>query len=614
MTLAQLSIAPQSPDDAQIAQFLEDFERRVQTTPPGMCPVQLQLNQVQAGAAQTCGKCIPCRDGLPQLAALLHDIVACTASPETLDQARDLAQLISETSDCAIGYHTADVFLQSLQAHEAEFTAHVQQHACQPTIEQKVPCEALCPAHVDVPAYIALVAQGDNAAAVNMVRKDNPFPTACALVCEHPCEIRCRRRLIDAPLNIRGIKKYACDNARCDTVPTPARNVETGRKIAVIGGGPSGMTCAYFASLMGHRVSVFEARKSLGGMMRYGIPAYRFPRERLDEDIRGILKVGGIDVHYETPVDTQLLHELARDYDALYVAIGAQAGKTLDLPGADAQGVFSAVQVLERIGDGDYPNYQGKRVVVIGGGNVAMDCARTALRAKASAVTVVYRRRREDMTALPEEIDAAAAEGVELLMLAAPVEISVDEQGACKALIAQPQMIGPVKRGRPAPVTALRPPLTIPADVILIAVGQDIVSAPFEAFGMAATRGRFAADEHLLAPGLRNVFVGGDCQTGPATIIRAIGAGKVAARNIDHALGYSHTLPCDIVVPTPARNNRTATGRVNVPERLVRDRKHDFLEVELENTEQEILQECSRCLRCDYFGCGTQKGGRIRYE
>lgn len=175
-------------------------------------------------------------------------------------------------------------------------------------------------------------------------------------------------------------------------------------------------------------------------------------------------------------------------------------------------------------------------------------------------------------------------------------------------------MIGPVKRGRPAPITALRPPLTIPADVILIAVGQDIVSAPFEAFGMAASRGRFAADEHLLAPGFSNVFVGGDCQTGPATIIRAIGAGKVAARNIDHALGYSHTLPCDIVVPTPARNNRTATGRVNVPERLVRDRKHDFLEVELENTQQEILQECSRCLRCDYFGCGTQKGGRIRYE
>lgn len=611
--MSRLSISPQSVADAKLESYLLDFQRRIETAPPGMCPVHLHLTMLESSGAQTCGKCVPCRDGIPALAEKVRRVAECRADASELDDIRALAEMIRDTSDCAIGYNAAEVFLRGMDAFADEYASHVERGCCGPRIEQKVPCEALCPAHVNVPGYIALVAEGDNAGAVNMVRKDNPFPTACALVCEHPCEIRCRRRIIDAPINIRGIKKYAVDNAPCDTVPTPPQNVSTGRRVAVIGGGPGGMTCAYFAALMGHSVTVFEGRKQLGGMMRYGIPAYRFPRERLDEDIRGILALSGIEVEYEHQVDAAEMRRIADAFDAVFVAIGAQVGKTLDLPGIDAQGVSSAVAMLERIGDGDYPDYTGKRVAVIGGGNVAMDCARTAGRCGASEVSVVYRRRREDMTALEAEVEAAANEGVELMMLEAPLEIEVDAQGRCTALITQPQMISLVRGGRPAPVNANRPANRIEADVVLVAVGQDIVSTPFEEFGMTANRGRLAADEFLNAAGVEGVFVGGDCQTGPATIIKAIGAGKVAARNIDHYLGYNHTLDPGVTAPEAKPNDRRPTGRINIAERPARERKRDFEGVELEISREEVLQECGRCLRCDHFGCGTQKGGRIQY-
>ena len=301
--MTRLSIAPASADDARIGGFLDRQKRRVDAMPPGMCPLAQQLTLLEEGALQTCGKCVPCRDGLPQLAEMLRHLVDCQADAAEVERMRALAEMVRDTSDCAIGYESANALLEGLDAFTAEVESHVSKHECQRSVGQSVPCETFCPAHVNVPAYIALVAQGDYAGAVQMIRKDNPFPTACGLVCEHPCEQRCRRTLIDAPLNIRGIKEFACEHARADQVPVPKRLPATGRRVAVVGGGPSGLTCAYFAALMGHDVDVYEGRKQLGGMIRYGIPAYRFPRERLDEDIRGILAVGGITVHTESPVD-----------------------------------------------------------------------------------------------------------------------------------------------------------------------------------------------------------------------------------------------------------------------------------------------------------------------
>ena len=611
--MARLSVAPRAKDDAKFATFLDEYERRVEAMPPGMCAVAMQLDLLRAGGCQTCCKCVPCREGIAHIETLLEEVLAFGVEPDVLDEIRAQATVVRDTADCAIGWHAAEVLLAGLSMFKEEFESHVKQGKCREGVAQTVPCETLCPAHVNVPAYIALAGSGDYAGAIGMVRKDNPFPTACAFVCEHPCEKRCRRTLIDAPINIRGIKKFAVDQLAADQVPTPAPAAPTGKKVAIVGGGPSGLTCAYFCALMGHEVHVLEMRKQLGGMMRYGIPAYRFPRERLDEDIRAIVSAGNVTVHTECRIDAEGMRRLSEEYDAVYVAIGAQGGKTLKLDGADAEGVMSAVDLLTKIGDDDYPDFTGKNVVVVGGGNVAMDCARTSVRAGAASVTVAYRRRLEDMTALRAEIDSAMQEGVEMMTLQAPDHIEV-ENGQAVALYTQPQFIGPVKRGRPAPQKADKPLVRVPADVVLIAVGQDIESAPFEEAGMQADRTYFEADDGLKSVGsLDNVFVGGDCQVGPKTVIIAIGAGKVAARNIDDYLGFNHELDCGVEVPPAAANWRQPCGRVNIVERPARERKGDFDAVEVEMSAEEAFQEARRCLRCDHFGCGVLDEGRVQY-
>ena len=607
--MSRISVAAACGHDAKRASFLESQARMVQATPPGACPIAMQLSLLQVATAQTCGKCTPCRAGIPRIEALMQKLLAFEGSAADVAEIRRRAQLLESTGDCAVGRNAGKLVLEGLDIFASEFEDHIVSKRCKTGTKQPVPCVAQCPAHVNVPAYIALVQEGDSAGAVKMVRKDNPFPTACALICEHPCEQHCRRNLIDAPLNIRGIKKYAVDNAPADTVATPARAASTGKRVAVIGGGPSGLTCAYYCALMGHDVTVFEGRKQLGGMLRYGIPAYRFPRERLDQDINAILSVGGIEVKCECKVDgVESAKRISADFDAVYVAIGAQSGKTLRMDGSDSTGVLSAVQLLERIGDGEYPDFTGKRVVVVGGGNVAMDCARTSVRAGAASVTVAYRRRIEDMTALPEEVEAAIAEGVEMATLQAPVRIEADAAGSATALVCQPQMIGPVKGGRPAPMPASKPETSFPADVVLIAVGQAVESFPFDDFGMQTNRSLFAADENLQAEGFENLFVGGDCQTGPKTAILAIGAGKVAARNIDDFLGFNHQIDCGAVAPAARPNNLQPCGRVQIAERPAHERKHDFEYVELPMSAEEAAQECGRCLRCDHFGIGALTG------
>ncbi len=611
--MTRLSVRPPAVTDARNEETMQSFMRRIEATPPGQCAVTLLLSQLDASLLQTCGKCVPCRDGLPQLAEILRRIAGCKAEPDDLEALKSLAEMIRDGSDCAIGWDAAQAVLDGIERFSDEFRSHIEAHECQKGIAQSVPCETFCPAHVDVPGYIALAGEGRFAEAVALIRKDNPFPTACGFVCEHPCEKRCRRTLIDAPINIRGIKKYAVDGAAADTVPVPKALPPTGRTIAVIGAGPSGLTCAYYLALMGHKVKVFEARDKLGGMMRYGIPAYRFPRERLDEDIRAILSAGDIEVVTNASIGTEEMKTLSRECDAVYVAIGAHAAKGLRLPGMDSKGVISAVEMLRAIGDDVYPDYRGKKIAVIGGGNVAMDCVRTAVRAGADEVNLVYRRRIDDMTALKEEIHAAIAEGVEMLTLEAPVSVEADENGCCRALIMQPQKIGAYSRGRPGVAAADKETERLEADLIIAAVGQDVVTKPFEDFGMPVKWGAFVTDEFLQVPGLPNVYAGGDCQSGPTTVIRAVGAGKAAARNIDEMLGYHHILDCGVRAPAPKANNRTPMGRVNINERPVKFRKRDFKDVELGMSREEAIQECGRCLRCDCFGAGAAVGGRIQY-
>ncbi len=608
--MSRLDIKTQNRAQTVVDNLYRDVERRIAASPPGLCPVDMSLAFLKLCHAQSCGKCVPCRIGLGQLSLLIEQVVDGTATMETLAIIEKTARSIVNTADCAIGRDAARLVVDGLEGFRDDYVEHICHHRCLAGLEIPVPCVNLCPAGVDIPGYMALVGAGRCDDAIRLIRKDNPFPTACAYICEHPCEARCRRRMIDDAINIRGLKRYAVDHS--GVVPNPPCAPPTGKKVAVIGGGPSGLSCAYYLALMGHSVTIYEERKQLGGMLRYGIPSYRFPRKLLDQEIESILSTG-IQVYTGMTVGKDIwLEKLQHEYDCVYIAIGAHQDKKVGIPGEDSRNVMSAVVMLRAIGDNNMPNFHGKQVVVIGGGNVAMDVVRSSIRLGADKVTCVYRRRTEDMTALPDEIEGALAEGAELMTLAAPVRIEADENHVARALWVQPQIIGEVgKDGRPRPNKADLPEQRIPADVIVVAIGQGIEMQGFEQAGVPIKRGgTFVAALSGQVGDKDNLFAGGDCVTGPATAIRAIAAGKVAAANIDEHLGFRHEIEVDIDIPAPRLNNRAPHGRINTTEREACDRKCDFEDIECGLTEEGALAEASRCLRCDHFGYGIFRGGR----
>ena len=607
--MSRLKIAIENEAVQTVERLYKDLERRIVASPPGICPVDLALNFLRLCHAQTCGKCVPCRIGLGQLAAYLEDVLDGRATMATLGEIERLAKDIEISADCAIGTEAARMVLRGLDGFRDEYVAHIQTGNCTYHINQPVPCVALCPAGVDIPGYIALIREGRCADAVRLIRKDNPFPTACALICEHPCEARCRRNMLDSSVNIRGLKRYAVDNA--GVVPAPVCGPSTGKRVAIVGGGPSGLSAAYYLQLMGHSCTVFELRPKLGGMLRYGIPNYRFPRERLQEDIDCILSTG-VEIKYNTKIGEAItIDDLRKEYDAVYVSIGAQSDKKVGVEGEESKNVYSAVDLLGSIGSDNPPDFTGKRVVVIGGGNVAMDCVRSSLRLGASEAKIVYRRRKEDMTALPEEVDGALEEGCGLLQLHAPLRIEADENGNACALWAQPQIIGKIDAwGRAKVSAAAKEPVRIAADVVVVAIGQGIETRHFEEAGMSVKRGNLAALPDGMVSDLPGVFAGGDCVTGPATVIRAIAAGKVAAANIDNYLGFNHLISVDVDIPAAISEDKHHCARVNLGEEDAQQRKGNFDHIECGMTAQEAAQECGRCLRCDHYGYGIFKGGR----
>ena len=534
--LSRLDIMTPSRAQTVIDGLYRDVERRIAASPPGLCPVDLAMNFLNLCHAQTCGKCVPCRVGLGQLSDLMESVLDGKATMETIALIERTARVIVNSADCAIGRDAARLVLDGIQGFRDDYEEHVLRHRCLGGMQNPVPCVALCPAGVDIPGYTVLVKYGRYADAVRLIRQDNPFPSACAYICEHPCEARCRRNMIDDAVNIRGLKRYAVDHA--GYVPHPACAEETGKTVAIVGGGPSGLSAAYYLALMGHKVTVYEKRAKLGGMLRYGIPAYRLPREILDAEIASLLSVG-IDAKVNVDIGDEItFDELRSRYDALYLALGAHTDKKTGIEGEDA-------------------------------------------------------------------------EGVELVTLQAPVRIETNGQGHAVALWTQPQIIGEMDdKGRPKPEKAKLFEKRIAADGIVVAIGQGVETHGFEQSKITIKRGAFVAEASGQIDNMDGVFAGGDCVTGPATVIRAIAAGKVAAANIDEYLGYHHVIDVGVEVPTARLNNKPPHGRINTTEREADERKRDFKCIECGLTDEEAYAEASRCLRCDHFGYGIFRGGR----
>ena len=606
--MSRLTIMTATNAQRVIEDLYKDLERRIIASPPGLCPVDMASAFLKLCHAQTCGKCVPCRIGLAQLQMLLEDVLEGRAALSTIDLIEKTAQNISWSADCAIGQEAADMVLKGVQGFRDDYEEHILHGRCTASLNQPVPCVSMCPAGVDIPGYIALVKEGRNADAVRLIRKDNPFPAVCAYICEHPCEARCRRNMLDDSINIRGIKRYAVDHA--GYVPPEPCAKSTGKRIAIVGGGPGGLSAAYYLQRMGHQTVVYEKRKSLGGMLRYGIPNYRLPRARLDEEIE-VIKAAGVEIHTGVDIGKQInIKKIDKEFDAVYLAIGAQTDKKVGIPGEDGENVISAVTMLRKIGDDIMPDFKGKRVLVIGGGNVAMDVARSSKRLGAAYVGIAYRRRQEDMTALPQEVEGALAEGCELLPLQAPTRIELDEEQKVAALWVQPQMISSYRKGRPSPKQADTEEKRIPCDIVVVAIGQGIESQHFAEEGVPIRHGAIDALDHSGVENMEGIFAGGDCVTGPATVIRAIAAGKVAAANIDEYLGYHHAIECDVIIPAANYADRPKCGRIQLKERQTTIRNADFEPIEYGMSSEEAQQECGRCLRCDHYGFGVFKGGR----
>ena len=613
--MSRLEFKQKSQAQKEVEALYGDIQRRVIASPPSQCQVDMTCSFLKLCQAQSCGKCVPCRAGVNQMIMILEKILDLDepCSMDDLSLLQKTAETVRDSSDCAIGTETAEIVLKSLHSFRDDYISHIEHERCSDDVldmRNTVPCVSKCPAEVDIPGYIALIKAGRYDDAVRLIRKDNPFPTVCALICEHPCEGHCRRNILDASINIRGLKMFAVDNCS-PTVPIPKKNKSTGKRVAIIGGGPSGLTAAYYLTLMGHQTKVFERRAQLGGMLRYGIPSYRLPRKRLDWDIESILSAG-VEVELNADINTEAsVSKLMKEYDAVYVAIGAHNYKMIGIDGEESEGVISAVDMLRGIGDDKMPDFEGKRVVVVGGGNVAMDVARTAMRLGAEHVDIAYRRRKVDMTALPEEIDGAIAEGCRLLELRTPVRIESDENGNVRALVVKPQKVGQYDAsGRPRSFPADKAEEILDCDIVVGAIGQEIDSEVFEKAGVSVLWTKLNTDESMAVDGMEGVFAGGDSVTGPSTVINAIAQGRVAAANIDNYLGYNHEIKVELDIPEPDLKDYVPCGRSELTTRYPDERNRDFDGFENGLLLEEAIQEAGRCLRCDCNNLGSFRGGR----
>lgn len=562
---------------------------------------------------ESCGKCVPCRVGTKRMLEILERICAGEGEEGDVEKLVRLGLQIKETSLCGLGQTAPNPVLSTIRHFRKEYDQHIRERHCEagvcPSLV-RAPCQSACPAGVDVPGFVSLVGEARYAEALRLHRERNPFAAVCARVCFHTCEEKCRRATLDDSVSIRGIKRFMVDQEVIIQIPEVRHNEKNAsRKIAIIGAGPAGLSCAYFLARLGYRPTVFEAEPRPGGMLVQTIPAYRLPRETLAREIRMIEQLGvSIETNKCLGRDFTLQELRDKKYEAIFIGIGAPGSYGLGVSGEDAEGVVMAVPFLKEYNiRGSVP--VGKKVVVVGGGNAAIDAARTALRLGAESVTVLYRRSQEEMPAYAEEVREAIYEGVRLLQLTHPVEIHKDANGKVQGVACMTMKLGDYDRtGRRRPTADGANQFVLEADQVIVAIGQML--SPGKLFGIQGDELKMTANNFIYADpvtgqtSVPGIFAGGDVATGPWSVVAAIGAGERAAVGIDRSFtGEDNAFwreekvvdtdfdPDVDPVPYPREGVRS------IP---VEKRKYNFDEVELSWNSNVAQRQAKRCLRCDY--------------
>ncbi|HOD11705.1 MAG TPA: NADH-quinone oxidoreductase subunit NuoF [Candidatus Omnitrophota bacterium] len=570
---------------------------------------------------ESCGKCVPCRVGSKRMLEILEKICRGEGEPADLKKLVELGEGIKDSALCGLGYTSANPVRSTLRHFPKEYEEHIRDKHCEAGVCPdlvRAPCQSACPAGVDVPGFVALTGEERYAEALKLHRERNPFAAVCARVCFHTCEDKCRRATLDTSVSIRGVKRFMVDQEIVVQIPEMHQNEKNAtKKIAIIGAGPAGLSCAYFLARLGYRPKVFEKEMRPGGMLVQTIPAYRLPRETLAREIRMIEQLG-VDIETGKALGRDFTIESLKKhgYEAIFVAVGAPESVRLGLDGEDAQGVVDALDFLRTYNiRGSVP--VGKKVIVVGGGNAAIDASRSALRLGAQEVTVIYRRSQNEMPAYAEEVDEAVHEGVKILPLTHPIEIKKDKNGKVCGLKCIHMKLGDFDQtGRRRPTANTEDVFDIETDQVIVAIGQKMDAKKILDGSVVklSEKSFIIADPVSGKTSAEGIFAGGDVATGPSSVVMAIASGERAAVGIDQYLtGEAHAFwrkqketkvdfdPDADPVPYPREPLRLID---------VARRKHNFDEVEQSWNEGVARRQAKRCLRCDYGKCVEQKGGQ----
>ena len=570
--------------------------------------------------AAACDKCNYCKTGFAELIEVLEDIINGEATEDDLEFLQSAAEAVVDSSKCSIGRrgpgplfntltHFADDYTKALSGDKPVKTGKYYS-------KLTAPCMDACPIHLDVPRYIEMIKEAKFADSLEVIRERLPLPGVVGRVCFRPCESRCRRKNVDEAIAIKALKRFVADQELSEEKEPefPVNPSDNTGKVAIVGAGPAGITCGYHLASRGHAITIFEHLSEPGGMSAVGIPDYRLPRPILREEVERIQKMG-VTINYNQTVGKEvMLSQLESEYDAVFVAIGAQDSMSMGIEGEDQSfsGFMQGLEYLREINDGNKPCPESSKVAVIGGGNVAIDCVRSSFRIGKQEVHLVYRRTRDEMPADYAEIQDAEEENVNFHFLTAPIRILADD-GKVVGLECLKMTLGETdESGRPRPVPVEGSEFVFDCDMVVAAIGQRVDLSLLEGVDKIQTTrwNTVVVNEYTKQSDRPKLFFAGDCETGPDALITACAGGRKAAYNIDRFINnlpleydnnyYFDKLFESVDVYNPEEEIKRVESRPRLKQEILaaEPRKSKFDEVEQGFSAQEAVAEAERCLRC----------------